>query len=62
MGEYETIELDIPVQDALKLVVSGGILDSKESSRSRQPSKLTQVIDKRIEAAGSEPLNADQKG
>jgi len=60
--ESETIELDIPVQDALKLVVSGGMLDSKESTRSRQPSKLTQVIDKRIEAAGSEPLSADQKG
>lgn len=60
--ESETIELDIPVQDALKLVVSGGMLDSKESTRSRQASKLTQVIDKRIEAAGSEPMSADQKG
>lgn len=59
--ESETIELDIPVQDALKLVVSGGILDSKDSHRSRQPSKLTQVIDERIEAAGSKTLSADQK-
>jgi uncharacterized membrane protein len=56
--ENETIELDIPVQDALKLVVSGGMLDSKDSGRTRQQSKLTQVINQGIEAAKP----AEQKG
>ena len=44
--EEETIPLDMPVQDALKLVVSGGILNPGESQRNRKSNDITQIIRK----------------
>jgi uncharacterized membrane protein len=44
--EEETIPLDMPVQDAIKLVVSGGIINPGESQRHKKAAELTQVIRK----------------
>ena len=42
--EEETLPLDMPVQDALKLVISGGMLSPTESHRQRPHSEITKVV------------------
>lgn len=42
--ETETLELDMSVQDALKLVVSGGMLSPGESHRLTQKGELTKAV------------------
>lgn len=44
--EEETIPLDMSVQDAIKLVVSGGILNPGESQRQKKHNDITQIIRK----------------
>jgi uncharacterized membrane protein len=42
--EDETLELDMSVQDALKLVVSGGMISPHESHRQRAQSEMTKAV------------------
>lgn len=42
--EEETVPLDMPVQDAIKLVISGGIINPGESQRKVKPAPLTQIM------------------
>lgn len=42
--ENETLPLDMSVQDALKLVISGGMLSPAESHRSRPQSEITKIV------------------
>ena len=44
--EEETIALDMPVQDAVKLVISGGIINPGESQRQKKQAEITQIIAK----------------
>ena len=37
LPEEETVPLDMPVQDAIKLVISGGIINPGESHRRTKP-------------------------
>jgi uncharacterized membrane protein len=57
--EKDTINLNVPVQDALKLVVSGGILESKDGAG--RPSNVTLAIDRTIQAS-QDVHAAEQKG
>lgn len=45
----ETRALDMPVQDALKLVVSGGIINPRESQRAPKESQVTKVIRREVD-------------
>jgi uncharacterized membrane protein len=45
--EDETRPLKMPVQDALALVVSGGIINPGDSHRARTESKLTRIVRRR---------------
>ncbi len=42
--ESETLPLDMPVQDALKLVISGGMISPHESHRQKPHSEITKVV------------------
>jgi len=42
--EEETIPLEMSVQDAIKLVISGGIINPGESQRKVKPAPLTQIM------------------
>ena len=42
--ENETLPLEMSVQDALKLVISGGMLSPSESHRQRPHSEITKVV------------------
>jgi uncharacterized membrane protein len=50
--ENETRSLDMSVQDALKLVVSGGIINPGESRRAANESQLTQAVRRKTLAWG----------
>ncbi len=42
--ESETITLDMPVKDALKLVISGGVINPGESNRLKKEGSMTRII------------------
>jgi uncharacterized membrane protein len=42
--EDETVPLDMPVQDAIKLVISGGIINPGESQRKQKPAPIAQIM------------------
>jgi len=46
--EDETIKLDMSVQDALKVVVSGGIISPGDSHRGRPESEVTKIVKREI--------------
>ncbi|HYG75877.1 MAG TPA: DUF502 domain-containing protein [Planctomycetota bacterium] len=48
--EAETLELNMPVQEALKLVVSGGMIGPNESKRVRQQTEVTRTISSSLQA------------
>ena len=52
--EEETIPLDMPVQDAVKLVISGGIINPGESQRQRKHAELTQIMTKVTASHGAD--------
>jgi|GEM_PF-1083366 len=49
--ENETLDLKMSVADALKMVVSGGVLNPAESQRVKDESEVTQVIRRETEIA-----------
>ncbi|HEY3319143.1 MAG TPA: DUF502 domain-containing protein [Planctomycetota bacterium] len=49
--ESETAALDMTVQDALKLVVSGGMINPGDSHRAKPANEITQIIQKRLSEA-----------
>jgi uncharacterized membrane protein len=52
--EEETIPLDMPVQDAVKLVISGGIINPGESQRQRKHAEITQIMTKATVSQGAD--------
>lgn len=46
--EAETVKLQMSVQDALKLVISGGIINPGDSHRVRQESEVTKIVRREV--------------
>jgi len=53
--EEETLALDMTVPDALKLVVSGGMISPHESHRSRPQSEITKAVLRQTSQAALKP-------
>ena len=52
--EEETIPLDMHVQDAVKLVISGGIINPAESQRQKKHAEITQIMTKVTASRGAD--------